>query len=748
MDFEFKYMKELLPNRHVVFDTEANGLLDTVTKLYVIVAQDFYTHEFAIFTDEQTAYPVHGSLLDGIHYMISCASSTAHAYMSYDYHVFEKFYPEIWNRKTVPLKKTHDTYVQSKTQWFDRPHVKGVKGNHGLESYGVRFNYPKPPIEDWSFWDDEKMYRCLADVEINRRTLVYLQNEKKKLAAIGVDTTWQTNVIKYTQYRCTKQEQNGFKANVEMLWDSVKTLDKLIKDLVDEIEPQLPKVMKVKSLKCTWEELAEKWNKDSKTPWLFKAPAKVFEEVKKKGEIVKQQVKEAYPPTIKIFLKNGNYDAHTAAWFDVDTDPTVSDFLVQGPHTKVYYEDATMSQHEVVKKFLLTLGWVPIEFNYKTDVHGNDIKDEKGNRVPSSPKLTEASFDSIPEGVGKKIAQYNTYVHRRRTMLNEKNDEKGWINQIRDDGRLACGSNAFATSTGRHAQFGFVNCPSPAALFGEHMRKPWVAEKGHYLVSTDMDSAQLRLLANYMEDDEFTLAVTEGEEFKMYPPNEKPEKYCEVMDDGWYKVYVGTDAHTFNMRYFTLATDDEWLNAIDTQDIDLIHSLSNRRKKSKNGIYCLLFGGGNDKFARTLGYADSRKGKKIKDAYFTRLPKIKKLIDRLEAQFNSHAWNGGGYIQVAGGAWVWSNSKHKLLNYLLMGSEAMVQNVAIVWKNDQYERQNIQSKQVLTVHDEQTDECPVEYVEQVKDVMTQMYGKASEILKLKVAVTGTAVSGGCYLDVH
>jgi DNA polymerase I-like protein with 3'-5' exonuclease and polymerase domains len=280
------------------------------------------------------------------------------------------------------------------------------------------------------------------------------------------------------------------------------------------------------------------------------------------------------------------------------------------------------------------------------------------------------------------------------------------------------------------------------------MRKPWVAEKGHYLVSTDMDSAQLRLLANYMEDDEFTLAVTEGEEFKMYPPNEKPEKYCEVMDDGWYKVYVGTDAHTFNMRYFTLATDDEWMKAIGTQDIDLIHSLSNRRKKSKNGIYCLLFGGGNDKFARTLGYADSRKGKKIKDAYFTRLPKIKKLIDRLEAQFNSHAWNGGGYIQVAGGAWVWSNSKHKLLNYLLMGSEAMVQNVAIVWKNDQYERQNIQSKQVLTVHDEQTDECPVEYVEQVKDVMTQMYGKASDILKLKVAVTGTAVSGGCYLDVH
>jgi hypothetical protein len=47
----------------------------------------------------------------------------------------------------------------------------------------------------------------------------------------------------------------------------------------------------------------------------------------------------------------------------------------------------------------------------------------------------------------------------------------------------------------------------------------------------------------------------------------------------------------------------------------------------------------------------------------------------------------------------------------------------------QYLANNIPSKQLLTIHDEQTDECPLEYQDVVQDIMSRMYGEASKILK-------------------
>jgi len=90
------------------------------------------------------------------------------------------------------------------------------------------------------------------------------------------------------------------------------------------------------------------------------------------------------------------------------------------------------------------------------------------------------------------------------------------------------------------------------------------------LVSVDMDSAQLRLLANFMGDEEFTKAVLEG---------------SEEDDQG---NYLGTDIHTFNAISFGLLTQNDVDRARETQDETLISYLTYWRKKSKNGIYALL----------------------------------------------------------------------------------------------------------------------------------------------------------------
>lgn len=97
---------------------------------------------------------------------------------------------------------------------------------------------------------------------------------------------------------------------------------------------------------------------------------------------------------------------------------------------------------------------------------------------------------------------------------------------------------------------------------------------------------------------------------------------------------------------------------------------------------------------------------------------------------------------------VWCPSQHKLLNYLLMGSEAVLQNEAICWVNMQMLKRKLQGNQLAAIHDEITFEFNKLYENEGKDLLTQMYGEASDRLGLQVRVTGTAQVGRNWLDVH
>lgn len=726
--------------KEVVFDIEADNLLNGITKVWVIACVDVDGTNQRIFTDQSETGPYEkaGALEDGVKYLLDADKVICHNVFGYDWFVLNKFWPKLWNLKTAPFKKCWDTLVQSKAQHYDRQPLKGTKSRHGLEYYGVLFNYPKPSIEDWSYWDADKLNRCLVDIEINRKAYYYLNKEASK---IGLDFHLQIRRTAAAQFWYTRQELNGWTADKSFLIKCRDELDTMTAELAQEIEPLLPAQIVNKTAKCTWEDIRDKWDS-----FFRKVPKTQYDD---KGK----PIKEAYLPTLRIFLKKRGsdgevmYDKHTANHFNIAQEAAQSGFLVMAPYTKIEFVDAKMSQHAVVKDYLLKLGWIPTQWNFKKDPDGKIIRDDKGKPVRSTPKLTEDSFDSIEGELGQKIAKYNTLMHRRRTIENENNDDKGWLNQLRSDGKINAGAMAWATSTSRAAQFGIVNVPSSAAVYGAPMRQAWVSSKGHKLVSVDMDSAQLRLLANYMEDPEFTKAVVEGIEEVRYPENEPPDNYYEF-SEGEYKVYVGTDAHTFNARFFGLIDDAEWEKAKKTQSKYLVDKLSKARKKAKNGIYALLFGSGDERFAITVGYKSAHEGKAVKDRYFTRLPKLKRLIDKLVKQMRENPWKGGGYIQVAGGCWVWCHSEHKILNYLLMGSEAQLQNEAICWVNMQNSRRGLHGKQLAAIHDELNWEFPVEEIEDGKKLLTECYSVASRNFKLNVPVTGTAQAGGSWNDVH
>lgn len=485
-------------------------------------------------------------------------------------------------------------------------------------------------------------------------------------------------------------------------------------------------------------------------------------------------------------------------WFDPHKQ------LVGGAFSRISFSDTRMSQDAIVKRYLLEkCGWLPDEYNIKKDRDNKAYKavaDKDGNLVkynpkkhsayqyvthddvdyllwdqtfkkfsdlrPSviqtSPKLTESSYDTIEGDLGEKIATYNTLMHRVRTLENPSNEEKGWLNLIREDGRLSAGASVFATSTGRMAQYGIVNVPSGSAKFGKPMREVWTCEKGTTLLSADMNSAQLVLLANFMGDEAFTYAVTKGKEFIEVSEEDYDGQpyYKHDKENHFYEIYSGTDAHTMNSVAFGLNTQEDIEKARLTQDHDLIDKITKGRKIAKNCIYALLFGAGDEKFARTAKKRTAAEGKAIKETYFKRLPKLRALLDRLEQQWRKHKWKRGGYIRVAG-AWLFCKSSHKLLNYLLMGSEASVQNEAVNLANRKLVENGwtklnglkpaVGVRWVCSYHDEATVECPEDIAMDVKrEVCDWKYGQASKNLGLHpdTLVTGTAKVGYNWLDVH
>ena len=139
----------------LIFDLESNGLLDTADRLWVAATP----HVCLIQKEAQdiTAFLKAHTAADGI--------IAGHNIIDYDLPLLNKLFGYEHKGKVL------DTLVLSRLLNPKR------KGGHGLEAWGVRFGVPKPPIEDWTKWNDKMPHRCKEDVRINTLTLDYLLKE-------------------------------------------------------------------------------------------------------------------------------------------------------------------------------------------------------------------------------------------------------------------------------------------------------------------------------------------------------------------------------------------------------------------------------------------------------------------------------------------------------------------------------------------------------------------------------------------
>lgn len=177
-------------------------------------------------------------------YLDRCDVLIGHNFIQYDVPFLNRIMGYDWYKgfELNDKRRIIDTLVMSRTQYVDRPAVKGIKGGpHGLEAWGERNGMPKPGIEDWTVFSMDMVKRLRDDVKNNVMTYVELIDEigADKIHH-GIDWRNPLNIEHRASTIIARAERVGSGFDEEHAIRFVNKLDSLIAKCDEEVLPQLP----------------------------------------------------------------------------------------------------------------------------------------------------------------------------------------------------------------------------------------------------------------------------------------------------------------------------------------------------------------------------------------------------------------------------------------------------------------------------------------------------------------------------
>mgnify|MGYP000397697204 CR=1 FL=1 len=322
---------------------------------------------------------------------------------------------------------------------------------HGLEGWGAKLNYPKLKLTEFNKYSKEMLTYCIRDVELNVKVYKVLAEEA-------------TNLIrKYPLYKKGIEVETEF-AKIEAdirakgwMFDMARaqTLLTEINNKLDAIEMVLEPKIGMRCIKTD--------GKDE-----FKEPA---------------------------WRKDGCYTVATVKHFNLPQESGRTERPIEGPYCRISFEQGKVGSIEVVKDWLYSIGWVPDEWN---------VEKINGKFVNKSPKLTESSLEPLGED-GLMLSEY-------LSIRNRKSVVEGWIKQVEEgDGRLHGKVWTVGTPTFRCRHEVIANLPSVGSTYGEELRSLLTCEAGLSIVGADSAGNQMRGLCHYINNDDFTNEVINGD---------------------------------------------------------------------------------------------------------------------------------------------------------------------------------------------------------------------------------------------
>ena len=203
----------------IVFDVEANGLLDDATKIHCLS----YTTDGVTY-DTLFDYDGMKDLL------LNQQGLIGHNIIRYDIPLLEKILG-------IKIKaRLFDTLPMSWVLNYNRP-------KHGLESFGEDFGIPKPKIDDWNnLTQDDYRHRCVEDVKINWKLW---QDVLKRFMFIYKSKTELDKFFRYLQFKmdcAAEAERVGWKLDVGLAKDCVAKLTDQQSSKINELKGVMPRV--------------------------------------------------------------------------------------------------------------------------------------------------------------------------------------------------------------------------------------------------------------------------------------------------------------------------------------------------------------------------------------------------------------------------------------------------------------------------------------------------------------------------
>lgn len=293
---------------------------------------------------------------------------------------------------------------------------------------------------------------------------------------------------------------------------------------------------------------------------------------------------------------------------------------VSGPFSRVDYTPFNLGSRQQIGRYLQHFGWKPQTFT------------PTGN-----PEVNESilgSIKGIPEAA--LISEYLT-VQKRIAQV------ESWVEAVAEDGRVHGYVNAIGAVTGRmtHSSPNLAQVPASYSPYGEDCRGCWTVPEGYLLVGCDASGLELRMLAHYMGDDDYTQELLHG------------------------------DIHTTNQRAAGLETRDQ----------------------AKTFAYSLLYGAGDAKIGQVVG-GSARRGKELKERFLRNTPALEQLRKRVERASKR------GFLRGLDGRRLWIRSEHAALNTLLQSAGAIVMKQAMVIFDEYGTKNGYDFKYLAQIHDE------------------------------------------------
>jgi DNA polymerase I-like protein with 3'-5' exonuclease and polymerase domains len=338
------------------------------------------------------------------------------------------------------------------------------------------------------------------------------------------------------------------------------------------------------------------------------------------------------------------------------------------PFMRQTLQEFNLASRKQIGEYLIDFGWKPDRFTPT----GQPIVDEK--TLSEITHIHEAKLIADFLLLQKRIAQVDS-----------------WVEAVEEDDRVHGFVIPNGTITGRmtHRNPNMAQVPSVSSPYGDRCRACWTVDEGNVLLGVDASGLEIRMLAHYMNNEEFINEIIKG------------------------------DIHTTNQKAAQLES----------------------RNQAKTFIYALMYGAGDKKLGSVVG-GDEETGRRAREHFFSSTPAFKSLRDRVQRAAIKT------YLKGIDGRKLFVRNNHAALNTLLQGAGAIIMKKALVLLANHLQLSMTKFKFVANIHDEWQIEVPECQANKVGQIAVDCIIEAGKHFNLRCPLDGEFKVGGNWSETH